>query len=723
MDRAKVDNDFTEKVRFHLSKDELERQMRYIHDRGDPSDAKDRPTGSGSHARSQSTNSLNDLPRQESWTMESVGGYYLPNEDVGKMPLSRQEQLLIRDLIYAFSGVPSSHVKPDIEVDKIANMTALDIAKVRFRVDEAFHGSFRVLANDTLPLVGYYISVQSFIEETNMSPNCGRTRLALATAFSDQMQEYYDLQSKLETDQLEKKLNLKDLVRQVKPWLGVLKIFSTMACSSRGKLNSAQLLTLLDQFPRDQNITEPDLKERVSKILAFVTRAYMKIVQLWTQKGVLYDAQHEFFVEDSEPSNAMSCTLLAPEKCCHTYWSQRYILHPNRLPAFLLSQVDEIFLAGKYLNILRQCNVTMKLLQLPLSYTPGETGHVEIIKNSYDLPAKKLLEVLMKEHSLALHLRNLRLYFLMQLEGFSESLLDKCQEQLQCISDKLIPEKLQPLLTETLKDNNDFFKDKLRIQIKNCDAATQLGRMHKFGSTEQEDRDKEKTSEEDLPDLNLYGYEAIALRYEAKWPLSFVLYPELLEQMQILQRVLFYLRYVTRHLTVLWQNPSEGTGLKITKRSGDLRQRMLMSMINLEHHITLDIAEPRWQSLSLTVDKAENIDEVVNKLENTVDECLRLGLLSATNTFVGSLFTLGQVCLNFCGFVESKSGDNTSPEFEQGISEYEEEFDSFMCTILELLSEMAKTSGSGERDACKKLVQRLKEFCKFTAVHPDSLTN
>ncbi|XP_017066716.1 gamma-tubulin complex component 2 homolog isoform X2 [Drosophila eugracilis] len=661
----------------------------------------------------QSGSGNNRLPRQDSWIFDSVGGYFLPNEDLAKLSLPRQEQLLMRDLIYAFSGVPSSYIKPDIHIDQISQMRSVDIAKVRFRLNEAFNGAFRSMANEVLPLIGYYISVCSFIEETNTTPSCGRTRLALASALADQMQEYYDLQSKLETNLQEKKLNLKELVRQVRPWLSILKIFSSMVCSSRGKLNSAQLLTLLSQYHSDTKDTEQDLRERVTKIITIVSGAYMKIVQLWVQKGVLYDTQHEFFVEDTERSNAMSSTLLTPEKCCHAYWAQRYRLLPERLPAFLLSQADEVYLAGKYLNILRQCNVTMTLLQNSLSYKPGETGHEEIIKNSYDLPAKQLLNVLVKEHNLPLHIRNLRSYFLLQQVGFSETLFDKCEKQLKCNVDRLIPEKLQTLLIETQQKSNDIFKDLLRCQLKDCDVATQMTKRYKVSKSAGEGQDKESSAEEDPPEvLNLYGYESFALRYEAKWPLSFVLYPEFMEQLQILQRVLLFLHYVKRHLTVLWQNPSEGKSLKLTKQPGDLRQLMLMCILHFEHHIIQDIAEPRWQSLLLMVDAAQTIDEVVNKLETTVDECVRLGLLPCANTFVKAIFTLGHVCLNFCGFVESPKEDRTTKEFENGVDEYKEEFNSFLTSILELVRELAKSSDPGQRESCKQLAKRLEGFCE-----------
>ncbi|KAH8294382.1 hypothetical protein KR054_011784, partial [Drosophila jambulina] len=704
MNPPTVDKETAEQVRLHLSKEELERQMHSIHGQGDSQEVRGRTSGNSNNSRASGSGSSvqTDGPRQESWIFESVGGYYMPTEDVAKISLAPQEQLLMRNLIYAFSGVPSSYITPDIPAEKIAEMTAVEIAKVRFRVDEAFNGAFRSLANTMLPLIGYYISVQSFIEETNMTPNCGRTRLSLATALSDQMEDYYKLQSKLETDLNEQKLNLKELVRQVRPWLSSLKVFAGMACSSRDSLNSAQLLTLLDEFSKEQKITAPDLKERVAQILAKVTHTYMKIVQLWMQKGILYDAQHEFFVEDTERSNAMSSTLLAPEQCCQAYWSERYNLIPDRLPSFLLDQAQKIFLAGKYLNILRQCNVTMKLLQKPLSYTPRETGHLEIIQESYQLPAGKLLEVI-KEQRLATHLRNLRGYFLLQMDGFAETLLDKCQEQLQCNVDTLIPEKLQNLLTESLQKFNDPFKGMLRCQLKACDVATQLAR----GQTAEKATEDEGEGPETL---RLYGYESLALRYEAKWPLSFVLHSQVLEQLQVIQRVLLFLRYVHRTLTLLWQSPADGAALKKTDRSGELRQRMMLCMLNLEQHITLDIAEPRWQSLLQTVDKAQNIDEVLIKFEDTVEDCLRLGLLSSANTFVASIFTLGHICLNFCGFVESPPIDGSGEQFDQVLGEYEEEFGSFITTMLDLVKQLGSPSGKeGERQSCKQLLQRLEE--------------
>ncbi|KAH8270352.1 hypothetical protein KR018_008468, partial [Drosophila ironensis] len=692
-----VDKDVAEKVRFHFSKEELDRQTRSIHENVD---TKSRPSGSG-----RSTTSLTDLPRQDSWSFENVGGFYIPTEDLSKMSLQRQEQLLMRDLIYAFSGVPTSHIKPDIQIEEIAKMSALDIAKVRFLLDDSFSSAFRALANDLLPLIGYYISVQSFIEETNMTPSCGKTRLALATAFGNTMQQYYDLQSKLETDLNDKKLNLKDLIRQTRPWLATMKLFAGMASTARSDVNSAQLLTLLDKCRKELKTNDAELKERIILVISEVTRSYMKIVQLWMQKGVLYDNQHEFFVQDNERSKVMSSTLLSPEQCCHAYWAQRYKIFPERLPDFLLAQGEQIFLAGKYLNILRQCNISMTLMQEPLSYNADDTKHLVTIERSYKLAASKLLEVVMGEHNLVQHLRNLRGYFLLQTEGFAEALMEKCHEQLQCTVERLIPEKVQGLLYDVLKKFKDPFKAMLCCQLKACDAATQLAGLQ---------QPKEVEPEDSTVALNLYGYESFAMLYTTKWPLSFILNSERLEELQVLQRIVFMLRYVQRQLTRLWKTPTEGVSPVMTPQADSLRLRMHLCMQNLEHHITLDIAESRWQALILVVEKAHTIDEVLKKFCSTLDECLQLGLLSADTTFVGSLFTLSQVCLNFCGMVESTKSVGSQDEFDKAVLEFEAEFGNFLCSILGLVKELAKNNASSgkeaERDSCKQLLKRLEEF-------------
>ncbi|KAH8302847.1 hypothetical protein KR044_011203, partial [Drosophila immigrans] len=623
-----------------------------------------------------------------SWIFETVGGYYLPKENLNKLSAREQERLLIRDLIYGFSGVPASHIRPDLPIDMISLLKTVQIDEVRFKIDDSFKGAFRAMANELLPLIGHYINVQSFIEDTIMSKGCYRT---LGVALHGNIQPYFELLASLETQLQEQSLNLQQLVKQLRPWLRNLESLANVTSHARRvDLSIAQLLSLMHE--RQQHFQTTALKQ----VLTAVADYYMKMVQLWTQKGVLYDVRGDFFVEDTHAS-AMSSTLLSPKQCCHSFWQQRYKLHLNRLPSFLEPQTEDIFRAGKYLNVLRQCNVQMRLMQMPLSYVFGDKAHGELIRSSYELPARKLLEILKENGQLKQHLCNLQDYLLLQREEFVESLMEKCAGQLQCPVDSLVPEKLQKLLLATLQSSNDPFKHMLHLQLLDCDVVSRLEQRQQL-----EKLSEETASEEDqLPEpLSIIGLEAIALQYTPNWPISLIIHEEPLEQLQLVHRVVFLLRYVQHQLKSTYYNLSTCNPL-----AGDLRDRMSDTIKQLEQHMLLDVVQPHWQRMTKAVDKAELVDDVIRQFELTVKRCLQLCLLAEPVSFVRSLFTLGQMCLNFCGFIEQP----TSEEFDAGLFEYDSEFTSLLQSILSVIEHLASSSQTGkdERESCKKLLERI----------------
>ncbi|XP_023161633.2 gamma-tubulin complex component 2 [Drosophila hydei] len=687
------------------------------------------------------------------WVFESVGGFYMPMEDVTKLTVQRQEELLIRNLIYAFSGVPASHIRPDIPIEEVSQLRANQIEKVRFKINENFSGAFRALANELLPLIGYYITVQSFIEDMNMTTGCGRS---LGLALHNSMQQYFEMQAGLETQLQEKKLNLHQLVQLLRPWLVTMQSLANLTSRVRSlKLNSAQMLSLIYDHHAHFKC------DRLKVLLTDVSHYYMKMVQLWTQKGVLYDMRKEFFIEDTNASD-MSSTLLSPKQCCHAYWAKRYRLHLNRLPSFLEPEAESILLAGKYLNVLRQCNVQMKLMQASLSYVPDEQTHVQLIQSSYELPAQKLYEVLVQDQDLLQHLDNLQAYFLLQQLDFNEALIEYYSDQLQCNVDDLRPEKLHKITLKLLQYSSDPFKHLLRSQLMDCDVATQLTRRMKRlkAGTEQqmqetEPETKEEQSEQtvrtkqeeqtepvkqlekveqgppvkqleqvqqppaelelsseaedsiDLPEqLALYGYEALTLRYEPKWPISLILHEEALEQLQLLHRVLFYLHYVQRKLSSTSSNNA---------RAVALHARMLQCIQQLEQHMTQDVVKPRWQSLLDNVQKAEFVDELMKLFQGTLDSCQVMCLLSEPVTFVRSLYTLGQLCLNYNLFLERQDSEQS---FDSSLAEYEQEFNGLLIGILDLLIELARSNsscGNEERQSCQQLLRRLEEISQELA--------
>ncbi|KAH8366273.1 hypothetical protein KR093_011554, partial [Drosophila rubida] len=620
------------------------------------------------------------------WAFEAVGGYFLPKENLNKLSAKEQEQLLIRDLIYAFSGVPTTHIRPDVPVDMISMLRTVQIDEVSFKIDEGFRSAFRALANELLPLIAHYINVQSFVEDTIMSKGCYRT---LGVAMHRNMQAYFDLLSALETQLQQHQLNLQQLVKQLRPWLRNLESLASVCSQARrSDLSIAELLSLMHDAQQRWKTSS------LRQVLTAVADYYMKMVQLWTQKGVLYDVRGDFYVEDTHAS-ALSSALLSPKHCCHAFWQQRYRLHDARLPSFLAPQCEHIFRAGKYLNVLRQCNVQLQLMQAPLSYVCGEEAHVQLIRSSYELPARKLLAVLKADDQLQQHLHNLQDYLLLQRNDFVESLLEKCAVQLLQPVDSLVPEKLQKLLLETLQSSGDPYKHMLQLQLLDHDVASRL---------EQRQPPSSSASEEDqlLPEpLSLAGYEAIALSYTPNWPVSLIVHETPLQQLQQLHRVLFVLRYVQHQLQCCGYHLA-----KCNPLAGALRDRMEATIKQLEQHLLLDVLQPRWQRLLKHVEKAELVDEVIERFEATVQQSVQLCLLSEPVSFVRALFTLGQMCLNFCGFVEEPP---SCEEFDAGLFEYDSEFTSMLQTILNVIEHLAGSSHTHEEErvSCKQLLDRI----------------
>lgn len=77
---------------------------------------------------------------------------------------------------------------------------------------------------------------------------------------------------------------------------------------------------------------------------------YMEILSLWISKGIVHDPRNEFFVEDHESE-------MKVESYWNDYWEKRFVLQAEKIPRFLEKQADMILRTGKYLNVIRECNL------------------------------------------------------------------------------------------------------------------------------------------------------------------------------------------------------------------------------------------------------------------------------------------------------------------------------------------------------------------------------
>jgi gamma-tubulin complex component 2 len=88
-------------------------------------------------------------------------------------------------------------------------------------------------------------------------------------------------------------------------------------------------------------------------MLAEASKPYFKMLQQWVCRGILDDPYKEFMIQ--EKSNITKDKV--KDDFNDVYWEQRYTLHHHTVPSFLEPYKEKILLAGKYLNVLRECHI------------------------------------------------------------------------------------------------------------------------------------------------------------------------------------------------------------------------------------------------------------------------------------------------------------------------------------------------------------------------------
>ena len=82
---------------------------------------------------------------------------------------------------------------------------------------------------------------------------------------------------------------------------------------------------------------------------------YFVTLRSWIHYGEIVDPYDEFMIQERK---GVSKEQLR-EDFNDVYWEQRYTLRRDTIPAFLLPFAEKILLAGKYLNVVRECGIAV----------------------------------------------------------------------------------------------------------------------------------------------------------------------------------------------------------------------------------------------------------------------------------------------------------------------------------------------------------------------------
>ncbi|XP_037070798.1 LOW QUALITY PROTEIN: gamma-tubulin complex component 2-like [Pollicipes pollicipes] len=550
---------------------------------------------------------------------------------LGDLPVTTQEATVIEDVLFCLSAIDGEYVT---------------VSHGDCRIDDTIDPALQETVRQISPLFGHFASVMAFVEETTFAP--GQVVQALGAAVRSHIKNYLVLIAQLETQQRAGELTAQRLWFYLQPSLRTMEILADVTDTVyQHGLQSGQILSLL----HERCLTGD---ERTQQLCLHLVQAaavpYMKILENWIYKGTISDPHREFLVEDNEVSGGEQLNVDYSDD----YWEKRYTIAPQKIPTFLAKVADRLLRTGKYLNVIRQCDESLRCPVAPsLVYSPREKHYVNAIDCAYAYSSKTLLRLLMEDKDLMGRLRSVKHYYLMDQGDFVVQFMDLCEPELQKNINDIVPTRLENLLDLALRTsaaNSDPYKDDLRPELLGYDLMTQMMKILSIETYE------EKEHWAPAERLTISGLEAFTFGSAVTWPVSLVLNRKALACYQMIFRHLFYCKHVERQLCQLWLSN------KVVKQFGAggdrgyapafaLRQRMLTSVQNLLYYMTSEVLEPGWQVFIAKMQQVTNVDEVLMLHTDLLNGCMRDCMLTRPE-LLRTVSRLLAVCVAFVRFLQ-----------------------------------------------------------------------
>lgn len=541
------------------------------------------------------------------------------------LPLTKQEELIVDDLLYAIQGIQGEVVNQDVGGVWSVNTS-------RFDVDPAL----KALAKRVLPLCGHYQMVSEFINQRSRF-EYGRVAHALAAAMRKLVGEYNVLVAQLEFQMDKGELSLQKTWFYLQPAMKSMAILAKVTERTVGTVGGG-LLNALATLRKGTG--DSTAQETYGFLLRNAAYPYLEMLELWIYHGVIKDPFKEFMIEVDE--EATKGTL--NDDFNARYWDRRYTIRSKEsemsmlhhkgdsdcsgndlecVPFFLRRVSDKVLTTGKYLNVVRECGRWVSSsFAGKIQFTDEDHAYERIVSNAHEYASQLLLNLLLKEEKLLDRLGSLKHYFLLNQGDFFVHFMDMAQSELVKPASSIAINRLQSLLDMALRLRNldDPYQEDLTCELVPYSLIEHVEAIH--GQTRSQDR---------LPAQPLTGIDAFTMDIKVRWPLSLVLSKQSLTKYQLIFRHLFFCKHVEKQLCTAWVAHQSTKELDLRSAMGPdycLRQRMLHFLHNFEYYVTFEVLEPRWHELEIKMKSVRTVDELMKHHAEYLDTCLRECLLT-----------------------------------------------------------------------------------------------
>ena len=349
----------------------------------------------------------------------------------------------------------------------------------------------------------------------------------------------------------------------------VLANLKDPGASSRGKKSciGGALLALLTR--RLQAMSgDPQAKELLSSLLKEASRPYLRMINEWLHHGNVRDPHQEFMVKETKSIKRE----ILEQDYTDEYWEKRYTLRQELVPPQLESVKDRVLLAGKYLNVVRECSSGAEFsstFSTDLTTASGiphdifDPNFLSNVNQAYTDANEALMRLLLTTHHLPQRLRSLKHYFFLDRSDWFTFFLELSHSELRKTAKAANVGKLQSLLDLVLHTPgsvaaDDPFKEDVKVSM----ADTGLvGWLMRVVNVQGMDADATNMTNSYTPanesvngkeEKEISAHEALTLDFGVPFPLSLIISRVTLTRYQLLFRYLLSLKHLEGQLINSW---------------------------------------------------------------------------------------------------------------------------------------------------------------------------
>ncbi|MCJ1398798.1 hypothetical protein MMC11_001999 [Xylographa trunciseda] len=588
-----------------------------------------------------------------------------------------QESAVLDDLLFAFMGYEGQYVRfskgydPTVEKERLVGPG--------FEILPGLDPSLQDLSTTMLKMASNYIAVEAFVEVQSRE-EFGMVNHALCASIRKLLKEYMVLIAQMEYQlTTNASFTLHVLHLHILPTSHMLSQVYTLAQELLRKNSLLEEdLDSIDDFDDVDNILEqlreggelapggmsrklckggsvlrllterlsymsgdPAARELLEGLLRDSSKPYMAMLNEWLHHGGIKDPHSEFLIKEQRSIKRDRLE----EDFTDEYWEKRYTIRDD-VPPQLEGVKDKVLLAGKYLNVVRECggvDMSTEMRDVPKSF--DDPQFLQNVNSAYAHANSSLLNLLVTTHALPARLRSMKHYFFLDRSDFFSYFLYLSNSELKKQVKEVNVSKLQSLLDLVLRQPGsvaaqDPFKEDVKIHM-NAQYLTKflMGVVNVRGYDQDGNDDYNRTPVAQLvteDDSKMTGFEALEFKYSVPFPLSLVISSKTVVRYQILFRYLLSMRHLEGLLIsswedhnkiMTWTHKSGNQKLEMWKRrTWTLRARMLNFVQQFTYYCTSEVIEPNWQILMAKVNGNKNDSNGAQtgeqKVNRTVDELM-----------------------------------------------------------------------------------------------------